>query len=163
MNYFLVSMRYNRKNLEDYGLVYKDGKYIRPEDNTEWCERMFDFGWGDELGFYKIPLGSFDELMTLVLNGVDAEDSYAAAAIILEDFPLELKKYLLEYMNQKVSFRDSFKRKKLSKKLTHFFYLERGNNLTAKEGMSTEQINNEYKDWRNIATYFDKFAFKLYR
>ena len=30
MNYFLVSVRYNRKNLEDYGLVYKDGKYIDP-------------------------------------------------------------------------------------------------------------------------------------
>ncbi len=162
MNNFVVSMRYTKKDLGDYGLVYKDGKYLRLEDNTEWCKRTFDFGWGPETGFYKIPLGSFDELMSLVLNGVDAEDSYAAAAIILEDYPLELKKYLLEYMNQKVSFKDSFRRKKLSKKLAQIFRLGRGVNLTINTGMSAEQIDKEYADWCNIALFFKKYANKLY-
>lgn len=163
MDNFLMSMRFNKQSPDDFGLAFKDGKFIRITDNTEWmpCE-LYDFGWGKENGFYKIPLGSFDELMLLALNCDDTEDSYGAAAMILEIYPLELKEYLLDYMDQKVSINDSFKRKKLSKKLAQIFRLGRGVNLTINMGMSAEQIDKEYADWCNIALFFKKYANKLY-
>lgn len=161
MDNFLMSIRFNKQSPDDFGLTFKDGKFIRIADNTEWVpSSLYDFGWGKEKGFYKIPLGSFDELMSLVLNDSDTEDSYGAAAIILELYPLELKKYLLEYMNQKVSFKDSFKRKKLSKKLAQIFRLHMGVNLTMNIGMSSGQIDKEYADWNSIALFFKKFVNK---
>ena len=53
-------------------------------------------------GFYKKPLGEFKELILLVLNDTDLEDSFGAAAIIEDLYINELKNYLLHLMSNQI-------------------------------------------------------------
>ena len=93
-----MSIRFNKQSPRDFGLTFKDGEFICEQDGTQWASRqLYDFGWGKENGFYKIPLGNFEQLLEL-LQGKDEEDAYGAAAVIMEDYPLELKLYLLGLM-----------------------------------------------------------------
>ncbi len=103
MKYFLMSTRFNKQSPSDFGLKYVDGKFISLKDGSEWVQcQLYDYGWGKENGFYRKPLGSFDELINLVVNLTDDEDSYGAASIIEDRYPTELKLYLLELMHQQV-------------------------------------------------------------
>lgn len=150
MDYFLMSFRFNKQHPQDFGLIYKDGKFIRENDDTEWIPcQLFDLGWGEENGFYKVPLGTFDQLMQLVLCGDDLEDSYGAAAMIQSVYPEELKVYLLNLICQK-NLQD---RNKL-RKLNQFFQLHRGINLTFQTGISMAEVDKENADWQKIATFF---------
>jgi len=150
MHHFLMSFRFNKQRPQDFGLIYKDGKFIRENDDTEWIPcQLFDLGWGEENGFYKVPLGTFDQLMQLVLCGDDLEDSYGAAAMIQSVYPKELKLYLLNLICQK-KLQD---RNKL-RKLNQFFQLHRGINLTFQTGISMAEVDKENADWQKIAAFF---------
>ena len=151
MNHFLMSCRFNKQSPQDFGLLHKNGKFFRENDGTEWKQcQLFDLGWGEENGYYKVPLAPFEELMRLVLCGNDLEDSYGAAAMIQKVYPTELKEHLLKLMCQKMTFLDRKKREKLN----HFFHLHRGVNLTFKIGMSIAEMEKESADWQKIATFF---------
>lgn len=150
-----MSMRFNKQSPDDFGLTFKDGKFIRITDNTEWMPcKLYDFGWGKENGFYKIPLGSFEELMRLVLCDLDEEDAYAAASIIMGTYPLELKEYLLNLMNQKINFMN----KRRIKQLNRFFNLHRSINLTPIDNLTRSEIEKEFQDWKNIALFFKRYS-----
>lgn len=153
MNNFLMSVRFNKQKAEDFGLIYRDGIFTRFTDKTEWkpC-KLYDFGWGNENGFYKIPLASFDELIEMVLSDEDEEDSYGAASIILNQHSNELKLYLLNIIATKAH----NKSKRDLKRINDIFKLQRSINLTFSNGMSLQQIDNEYRDWCNIASFFKK-------
>lgn len=159
MDKFLMSIRFNKQSPGDFGLTFKDGKFIRTADNTEWmpCE-LYDFGWGKENGFYKIPLGSFDELMSLVLCNSDEEDTYAAASIIMDKYPIELKEFLLNLMNQKINFKNKRQIKCQIKQLNRIFNLHRSINLTPIDSLTHAEIEKEFQDWKNIALYFKKYS-----
>ena len=151
MTNFLMSVRFNKQSPQDFGLVYVNGRFLRENDGTAWLPHpLFDLGWGKENGFYKIPLGSFEELMQLVLCDNDLEDSYGAAAMIQEVYPTELKEFLLDLMRQKTKFRDRPK----VRRLDQFFQLHKGTNLTCRVGMSFAEIEKEYDEWRRIAQFF---------
>ena len=83
MKKFMMSTRFNKQTPSDFNLEYINGKYISLIDGSEWeaCA-LYDFGWGKENGFYKKPLGTFTELIKIVLDFTDQEDSYGAASII---------------------------------------------------------------------------------
>lgn len=154
MNYFLMSTRFNKSSPSDFGLEYIDGKYKRKEDETEWMPcKLYDFGWGRETGFYKIPIGSFEELINIVVNTSDKEDMYGAAAIIDEMFPQELKIYLLNLMSQTVS--DSVKRR-----LNEVFNLDKRFNRTAFVGMRLSDIEKESKQWLLIGDFYSQYKKK---
>ena len=70
--------------------------------NDKTVTQLIDFGWGKENGFYKKPLGIFTELIKIVLDFTDQEDSYGAASIIEDYYPNELKSYLLTLINLQI-------------------------------------------------------------
>lgn len=148
MKKFLMSTRFNKQTPQDFGMTYTDGKFIRIDDGSEWIPcQLYDLGWGNENGFYKVPLGSFEELIQLVLSDNDMEDSYGAAAMILSCYPLELKDFLLNLANERIAFRD----KKKCRKLNSMFRLNQAVNLTFTTGMTLSQIEQEHNDWKKIA------------
>jgi hypothetical protein len=151
MTNFLMSIRFNKQSPQDFGLVYVNGKFVRESDQTEWMPHaLYNIGWGKENGFCKVPLGSFEELMRLVLCDKDLEDSYGAAAMILEKYPQELKLYL----QNSLQLREKQKDKKWLRKLNHFFALHKGINLSLQAGMTLAEIDREHGDWKQIANFF---------
>ena len=56
--YFLMSFRFDKNKPEDFGLEKSpsnDNIFIDLRDNSEWLKKdLYDFGWGNEYGFYKI-------------------------------------------------------------------------------------------------------------
>ena len=96
MKYFVMSTMFNKQTPSEFGMKYVEGHFVSLQDNSEWAQcQLYDFGWGRENGFYKKPLGSFHELMSIVIDFSDDEDSYGAASIIEDLYLTELKEYLL--------------------------------------------------------------------
>ena len=83
--YFVMSIRFNKCIASDFGLISKNENIaINPIDNSIWIKtKLYDFGWGKENGFYKIPLPNFNTLLELALYSTNEEDMYGAAAVIL--------------------------------------------------------------------------------
>ena len=149
MKYFLMSTLFNKETATDFGLVEKDGRFFRESDNSEWVKcQLYDHGWGDENGFYKLPLGDFYELINIVLTG-EKEDSFGAASIIMNRYNDELKDFLLELTNQSPS-------KKSKELLFKTFKLKWGTNRTAKNGMNIQEILKEAQDWEKIKEFYSK-------
>ena len=149
MKYFLMSTLFNKETAADFGLVEKDGRFFRESDNSEWIKcSLYDFGWGDENGFYKLPLGDFYELINIVLTG-EKEDSFGAAAIIMDRYNDELKDFLIELMDKNPS-------NKSKKLLFDTFKLKWGTNRTAKNGMYIQEIEKEAHDWEKIKEFYSK-------
>ena len=151
-NYFVMSMRFNKCNASDFGFVFKDtNTAVNPKDNSVWVKtNLYDFGWGKENGFYKIPLPCFDELFKLVLYSTDDEDKYGAAAVILERFSYELLCECENLMNNQLRIKDF-------KKLVEIFSLKVPLNRCSTLGKTYVQIQKEYLRWENIS----KIAKKL--
>ena len=88
---FMMSKRFDKMTPEDFGLMLQEeatGTYVLPTDRSLWKRRqLYDFGWGSEMGYYRIPLPGFDHLIKLVLSSSVWENRYGAAAILLEDYP----------------------------------------------------------------------------
>ena len=104
MKYFLMSMKFNKQSPSDFGLEIVNGKFVSSKDGSEWVQcQLYDYGWGKENGYYKKPLGSFEELIKIVLDFIDEEDSYGAASIIEDIYPNELKQFLLDLMHHQPS------------------------------------------------------------
>ena len=85
----MMSMRFNKEAPEDFGLIPSEDTdiYIMPSDKSLWKKRnLYDFGWGKENGYYKLPLPQFDDLVNIIMNSECKDNKYGAAAIILDDF-----------------------------------------------------------------------------
>ncbi len=144
-----MSTLFNKTTAADFGLVEKDGRFFRESDNSEWIKcSLYGFGWGDENGFYKLPLGDFYELINIVLTG-EKEDSFGAAAIIMDRYNDELKSVLIELMDRNPS-------NKSKKLLFDTFKLKWGTNRTAKNGMYIQEILKEDRDWEKIKEFYSK-------
>ena len=64
MKYFMMSKRFNKTSYEDFGLTFINGKHIKNSDNSEWEPvSLYNFGWGEENGNFKKPLGDFNFLL----------------------------------------------------------------------------------------------------
>ena len=149
MKYFLMSTLFNKETAAVFGLVEKDGRFFLESDNSEWVKcQLYDYGWGDENGFYKLPLSDFYELINIVLTG-EKEDSFGAAAIIMDRYNDELKSFLIELMDKNPS-------NKSKKLLFDTFKLKWGTNRTAKNGMYIQEIEKEARDWEKIKEFYSK-------
>lgn len=150
-NYFVMSMRFNKNNAYDFGLVFNDmNTATNPKDNSIWIKAaLYDFGWGRENGFYKYPLPDFETLFNLVLYSTNREDIYGAAAIILEKYPDELLCQCEGLMNDR-------SRNKEFKKLVKIFKLNVPMNRSAVVQKTHDQIQNDYKRWRKVLEMAEK-------
>ena len=144
--YFFMSMRMNKSDAADFGLIpYEENKAINPKDNSIWEKKaLYDFGWGSENGFYRMPLPDFETLFELVLQSTNRDDRYGSAAIILERFPNELLQKCELIAN------DHF-RKKDFKKLTEIFRLKEPINRSPVLKKTFEEIRNDYIRWKNLS------------
>ena len=147
---FLMSTKRDRTTAKDFGLVEKDGRYFNEKDGSEWVPHpMYDYGSGPENGFYKLPLGSFKELITYMEEKQeDWDQSLPAAVMILEKYPQELKKYLL---------------KKIKDGIEHFYrqFLIFAFKLDDLGSKTTDE--KELKDWEYIGLHigaFDNIAYE---
>ena len=147
---FLMSTKRDRTTAKDFGLVEKDGRYFNEKDGSEWVPHpMYDYGSGPENGFYKLPLGSFKELITYMEEKQeDWNQSLPAAVMILEKYPQELKKYLL---------------KKIKDGIEHFYrqFLIFAFKLDDLGSKTTDE--KELKDWEYIGLHigaFDNIAYE---
>lgn len=103
--YFLMSFRFDKTKPEDFGLVrssYDENLYICKSDNSKWlkCE-LYDFGWGNEFGFERLPELEFSELIYLLENSKVQENRYGAAYVLEKKYPDDLLNYLLSVFNSK--------------------------------------------------------------
>lgn len=110
-----------------------------PDDRTLWAKAsLYDFGWGKENGFYKLPLPDFDTLMELALYSTDKADMYGAAAILLDRFPDNLWERCWQLMHN---------RPKEFQKLAELLDLKSPVNRSPVEGKTLEQIEVDYQKW----------------
>jgi len=66
----------------------KEGDYcVSQIDGSIWeSASLYDFGWGKENGFIKLPQMGFSELWTLFLNAQIEENIYGAASVLVESY-----------------------------------------------------------------------------
>lgn len=152
-NYFVMSMRFNKCNASDFGLISNGmNTAINPNDNSTWIKTaLYDFGWGKENGFYKTPLPSFDTLFELALYSTNREDMYGAAAIILEKFADEL------LCQCEIVANDCLQAKEF-KKLVELFKLWLPENRCSVVQKTYEQIQDDYARWKKISEIAKKYS-----
>ncbi len=145
-NYFFMSTRFNKCDAADFGLLSIDpNTAINPADNSIWKKTtLYDFGWGKENGFYKVPLPCFNTLFELVLYSTNRDDIYGAATIILENFPDSL-------LCQCEIFANDYSKKQEFKKMVELFGLKFPINRCSVVQKKYEQIQSDYLRWKRIA------------
>ena len=134
---FMMSYKHDKTTPEDFGLVERDGRYFSKKDNSEWIKHpMFDYGYGPEDGFYKLPLGSFNDLISFIEGNYKKEDqSLCAAIMMMEMNPSEVKKYLLKVIKNNLN--SDYK-----KFLSYAFVVDAFSNKSI--------LEDEYEEWEHI-------------
>ena len=145
--YFLMSIRFNKTTPEEFGLTRTDidNVYISIEDGSFWEKTdLYDFGWGNEYGFEKLPKLTFEELFELIFQSNIEENRYGAAAIILKKYSTELLELCMQLINNN----------ELSKKYLDVFKilgLNYPSNRSNILGKSYQEINELNEKWREIS------------
>lgn len=144
--YFMMSFRFNKKAALDFGLIpYGEDIAINPNDKSTWTRlSLYDFGWGEENGYYKSPLPEWNTLLNLVMHSSDREDVYGAAAVILKRYPDELL-CLCESMAEDRKMKNQFL------KFVEVFNLRRAINRSPIIGKTCVQIQSDFERWEKIA------------
>ena len=145
--YFMMSRRFDKKLPEDFGLVLSNDPeiFIMPSDKSKWkIRKLYDFGWGKENGFYKLPLLNFDELCNLILSSEIEDNKYGAASIILDDYNYNLLKKCQEiFINNK--------NLKMYKEFFEILELYKPINRSTIIGKNYKEIKEDFKKWVEIA------------
>ena len=145
-DYFVMSVRFNKSSATEFGLI-PDGvdRAIDPRDGSVWVKKnLYDWGWGEENGYYKAPLPDYPALLELVLYSNNNDDTYGAAAIILEQYSEEL---LCTCENMMLD----PKRKKEFKALAKVFKLNLAINRCPVLKKSFHQIQSDFARWKRIS------------
>lgn len=106
--HFLISFKFSKCHPKDFGLIqscFDSNIYINPKDHSQWVKQeTYDFGWGNENGFMRLPKLQFEELWYLLTNSKIQENKYGAAYIIEQQFSDELLKLLIEIFSRNSTF-----------------------------------------------------------
>lgn len=145
-NYFLMSIRFNKRTAEDFGLVEdRNGIARSVDDRTQWqFRKLYDLGWGRENGYCKLPIPSFPELFDIALHGEHMEDQYGAAAVILDDYPMELLEMCEEVLESKTGNLDV-------QKLINIFELKMPINRCSIIGKTMDEIQSVAERWTALS------------
>ena len=124
---------------------------ILPIDNSLWKKRnLYDFGWGKENGYYRLPLPQFDDLVNIIIISKCKDNRYGAAAIILDDFNDNLL----------IKCQEIFKYEKNPKKYCDFFKILQLNipiNRSSILGKSYKEITEDFEKWNDISKQVLKY------
>ena len=119
--------------------------FVDSVDGSYWqaCT-LFDFGWGDEPGYYRYPMPETGELVELLLTAQAEDDYYGAASVLLEDnadeaFPL------LESALQNPN------RYPLAAQRLAAVGLSRAVNRSETVGKNAEQVQADFARWQALA------------
>ncbi len=151
-NYFLMSFRFNKQKYADFGLVQTNKPEIfkRDSDCSLWKFRpLYNFGWGKENGYCKIPIPGFNKLVDIILYSKNKDDKYGAAAVILDDFSDVLLDKCFEILNNE----------KNLKKYSNFFeilQLQDSLNRSSIIGKSYSRIADDFNRWEIVAKKVSK-------
>lgn len=149
--YFRMSFRFDQSKPEDFGLKESPntkGLYIDYIDNSNW-ERaeLYDYGWGNENGFIRLPKLGFDELWYLLVKSPVKDNRYGAAAIIEKQFSDSLLTHLLKMFGL-----PTFQSDDALKNAFKILKLDEARNRSDIFGKSSAQIVEDSRHWDYIAT-----------
>lgn len=149
MKYFMMSRRFNKSKPEEFGLIpYRENTYLLPVDNSLWvASEMYDFGWGPENGYYRLPELSFEELFELG-NHASGDDMYGAASLILKNYPHEL------LLRVESIIRNNDTRKYLT--LLKVLKLDTAINLSFQIEQDAKDVNSQFERWKAISDSISK-------
>jgi len=145
--FFMMSMRFNKKTYNEFGLILsgEPDVYVMTSDNSLWKKRqLYDFGWGRENGFYRLPLFGFNQLVELLLKSDIDDNKYGAAAVILDDYCEDLfvkSNEILNDKNRKQNYFDFFKILKLDQPMNRSYIL----------GKSFKEISKDFEKWKELS------------
>jgi hypothetical protein len=153
---FMMSKRFNKSLPEDFGLTYtaNPSEFLRVSDCSKWIKReLYDLGWGRENGFYRLPLPSFEELVSIVMSSEDEENVYGAASIILDDFTNELLLFCRKILENK----------SVNKEHIRFYsvlILDKPINRSSTVGKNFSSVMKDYELWADISRQVEKLKSK---
>lgn len=154
-----MSYRFNKSTYQDFGLIESNEAniYILPEDSySKWAKaNLYDFGWGRENGFYKLPMLEYEKLVELVFNSDDLEDKYGAAAMVLDYYPEELYDTCLKILEQETSSISSYC------DAVRILGLNKPNNKSKIKGKSYTQIKQDSVKWKRLADKINSYLSRL--
>lgn len=148
--YFLLSFRFNKSTSDDFGLVQSKEDisiFTNKDDNSQWVrQESYDFGWGNENGFMRLPELNFEQLWYLLNNSAIQDNMYGSAFIIEERYPdklLEVLKNIFEYNQHVVD--------ESLKKVLKILKLHEARNRSEILGKSFIEIEEDFKKWKDIS------------
>lgn len=148
--YFLLSFRFNKSTSDDFGLVQSKEDtniFIDKDDNSQWVwQESYDFGWGNENGFMRLPELNFEQVWYLLNNSTIQDNMYGSAFIIEEKYPdklMEILKSIFEHNQRIVDERQ--------KKVLKILKLNEARNRSEILGKSFIEIEEDFKKWKDIS------------
>ncbi len=151
--YFLMSYRFNKDTPADFGLCETSDidMFVMKEDGSFWKkqEELYEFPWGIEKGYERLPQLTFEALFNLILYSEINENRYAAAAIILKRHPDELLNKCFEILDSKNDIKKYIE-------LFRILKLDKPYNRSQIAGKSYQEIENSYGRWLKLSRDISK-------
>lgn len=146
--FFVMSKRFNKQSALDFGLSDKgSGMAVNPDDGSLWKkDQLFDFGWGPENGYYRVPLPDFPHLLDIILLEDNDEDIFGAAAIVERQYPEELLEYCENIVLDPGRAEDF-------EKISRVFQLDYPINRSPTEGKQYQEVLSDSERWERISEY----------
>lgn len=146
--FFVMSKRFNKQSALDFGLSDKgSGMAVNPDDGSLWKkDTLFDFGWGPENGYYRVPLPDFPHLLDIILLEGNDEDVFGAAAIVERQYPEELLEYCENIVLDPGRAEDF-------EKISRVFQLDYPINRSPTEGKQYQEVLSDSERWERISEY----------
>ena len=145
--HFRMGRRLNPKEPERFRLSYDNAidTYRDMDDGSYWqaCT-LFDFGWGDEPGYFKLFLPSTEELVELLLTSDIEDDYYGAASVLMDGAADETLPYL------EAALQDKGRYPLAARRLTAVG-LSRAVNRSEIVGKSIERVQADFARWQALA------------
>ena len=152
--YFLASVRFDRKTPEEFGLSRVIGQdYCVDKDGNKWQESiMWDNGWGQENGFYRLPALEFEELWILLTQSKIEQNQLGAAERINTKFSIEMKDKLTKLFSSidKID-------KGLATRLDLLVFNYNRSNII---GKSHDQVKADYEEWNQLSNRYKELKAK---
>lgn len=148
--YFLLSFRFNKRTPDDFGLVQSKNDttiFINIDDNSQWVwQESYDFGWGNENGFMRLPELNFEQLWYLLNNSSIQDNIYGSAYIIEQKYPDKLFEVLTNIFEQNKLITD-----KTLKEVLKILKLDDARNRSEILGKSITEIEIDFKKWKDLS------------
>lgn len=144
--FFVMSRRFDKCCAVDFGFIPTNHDMaINPADGSAWKRiLLYDFGWGKENGYYRIPLPDFKVLFDLALFSTSRDDVYGSAAVIIDRFSDELL-LQCEDIIKNASQKNEFIR------LIKLFDLTLPINRSSITNKTIAQIESDHSRWKAVA------------